>query len=257
MTKTKIAIHDSSSNDSKAINRQLLENLSEDYDIVFSKLHGRLFHLHQTMKPKLLLWSSSEYTQEFHDYIVEHQKDTCIILLVDYPIDQSDLVNFLQQSNVNIVLNKRTETNVKTIAEYDTLYEDSIFFDTGSDRLDKTLVLLSPDNKDNEIIKEICYPNTNHKIVAVGNPEFDSPINLGIYNLPDLAFMFNRFKSVIDVTGNAVLPAQACSAPCIDTTNLKNNFTNNVYIQPIDNINELTFKYFAEKNIIPFIRNKV
>jgi hypothetical protein len=258
MTKNTIVINDSPTNDAKSINKYLLESLSTDYDIVFNSLHGRLFHIHQTMKPKLLIWSASQYTQEFHDYITEHQNDTCIILLIDIAINQKDLVDFIKNSNVTIILNTQTQVQIDNIAQYARLYEDDLFFSTSQERNDKTLVLLSKENENNQKINELCYPNTNHKIVAVGNPEFDSPINLGIYNLPDLAFMLNKFKNVIDIEGNNILPAQACEVPCIDTNgDLKQNFKNNVFIQPVDNLKELTYKYFVNQNILPFIRNKV
>ena len=70
--------------------------------------------------------------------------------------------------------------------------------------------------------------------------------------------MLNKFKNVIDIEGNNILPAQACEVPCIDTNgDLKQNFKNNVFIQPVDNLKELTYKYFVNQNILPFIRNKV
>tara|TARA_B100001778_G_scaffold327237_1_gene324988 strand:+ start:5852 stop:6628 length:777 start_codon:yes stop_codon:yes gene_type:complete len=258
MTKNTIAINDSPTNDAKSINKYLLENLSTDYDIVFNSLHGKLFHIHQTMKPKLVVWSASQYTQEFHDYITEHQNDTTIILLIDIPISQQDLIDFIKNSNVNIILNTRTQVQIESMAQYDRLYEDDVFFNKSQERNDKTLVLLSQADEKNQKINELCYPTTNHKIVVAGNPEFDSPVNLGVYNLPDLAFMLNRFKNLIDIEGNAILPAQACEIPCIDTNgNLKQNFKNNVFIQPVDNLQELTYKYFVNQNILPFIRNKI
>ena len=258
MRKNTIVINDSPTNDTKSINKYLLENLSTDYDIVFNSLHGKLFHIHQTMKPKLVVWSASQYTQEFHDYITEHQNDTSIMLLIDIPIGQKDLVDFIKRSNVKIILNTQTQVQIDSIAQYDRLYEDDVFFDTSQERNDKTLVLLSSENTKNEKVNELCYPNTSHKIVAVGNPEFDSPVNLGIYNLPDLALMLNKFKNVIDIDGNTVLPAQACEIPCIETNgDLKQNFINNVFIQPVDNLQELTYKYFVNQNILPFIRNQV
>lgn len=258
MKKNTIVINDAPSNDVKSINKCLIDNLSTDYDIVFSSLHGKLFHIHQTMKPKLVVWSATQYTQEFHDYVTEHQNDTCIVLLIDIPIKQTDLLNFIKNSNVHIILNTLTQVQMDSIAQYDMLYEDSVFFDSEKKRNDKTVVLLSGNNENNKKIYDLCYPNTGHKIVAVGNPEFDSPVNLGVYNLPDLAVILNSFKNAIDIDGNLRLPAQACSIPCIDTNgDLKQNFKNNVFVEPVDNLQELTYKYFVNQNILPFIRNKV
>ena len=189
---------------------------------------------------------------------MEYQKDVCILLLVDTSIDQPDLLDFINNSNVKVILNTQTKVHIDNIAQYDRLYEDDVFANTSEERNDKTLILLSSNNEKNKDIEELCYPNTNYKIVTVGNPEFDSPVNLGVYNLPDLALMLNKFKSVIDIDGNCVLASQACGIPCIDTNgNLKENFQNNVFTKPVDNLQELTFKYFVNQNILPFIRNKI
>lgn len=254
----KILINNGQNNCCKAINQQLLQNLSVDYDLVFNPLHGKLFHAHQTLKPKMVVWSLSEYTQEFHDYITEHHKDVIILLLVDVPIKQKELIDFIKSTNVKIILNETTGIELNNIAKYSELYEDSIFFDKKKERNDKTIAILSGNNEENHILHTVTYPDADNKIIAMGNPQFDSPINLGLFNLPDLANILNTFKSVIDITGKFKLASQACQIPYISLDgDLKENLENNVYVKPVDNLDELSYKYFVNKNILPFIRKTI
>lgn len=256
--KTTILINNGKHNCCKAINKYLLANLAVEYNIAFNVLHGQLFHLHQTLKPKMVIWSMSEYTQEFHDYIVEHSKDVVILLLADIPVNQTELINFIKNTNVKIILDQSTGTDLTSMAEYTELYEDGIFFDKKQKRNDKIIAILSGNNEDNHILHDVIYPETDHKIVAMGNSQFDSPINLGVFNLPDLADILNTFKSVIDLTGKFRLASQACNIPHIDIQgDLKHNLANNIYTKSLENLDELSYKYFVNKNILPFIRNVI
>ena len=257
MKKT-ILLNDCRNDASKSINKYLIENLSQDYDIAFNQLHNRLFHTQQTIKGNALFWAASEYTQEFHDYVVEYQNDVAIFLLVDVYIQQKELIDFLNNSNIKLISNKNIDNKFTScFAEYGDLYEDSIFYNMQKERNDKTIAILSHDNdKNNQILNPITYPVSDHKVIALGNPEYDSPINLGIFNSPDLSQIFNTFLQVIDLSGRYRLQAQACNIPYIDIET-QIDISNPQLNAEIDNLETCTYKHFVNNNIIPFIRNKV
>lgn len=257
MTKT-ILINDARSNAAKSINKYLLEHFGQDkdYTVLFNVFHQRLYHAQQTKKPDIVVWAISEYTQEIHDYIVEFSSTVKIILLVDTPITQPDLIKFLDQSNVNIILDKKTNYQFSNpIAEYDNLYEDSLFFNQNKEKNNKTLVLLSKNNeKNSEIIKLPTEIEEVYNIVAIGNPEYKSSINLGVFNYADLGNILAEFSTVVDIDNEYRLECQACGIPY---AKIDDNFDirNIASFEPdIDNLNESTYKHFVNNNIIPFIR---
>jgi hypothetical protein len=257
MTKT-ILINDAKSNAAKSINKYLLEHFGQDsdYTILFNVFHQKLYYAHQTRRPQVVVWALSEYTQEIHDYIVEFSSVVKIILLIDTPIPQPDLIPFLNQSNVKIILDKKTKYEFNnTIAEYDRLYEDSLFFDQKKEKNNKTLILLSKNNTKNlEIIKLPTEIKEVYNMVAIGNPEYDSPINLGVFHYAELGDILSDFSTVIDLDSEYRLECQACNIPYVS---LGDDFdiSNISSFEPdVDNINECTYKHFVNNNIIPFIR---
>lgn len=258
--KTNIILNDGSNNCCKSINRYLIENLKENFDIVFNKCHGKLLHLQQTLKPKLILWSASEYTQEFHDYITDYHDQASIILIVDVKIDNDQLVNFLNQTQIKIIQNSRYESGLKNIiAKYDHLYEDAIFNNTDETRNDKILAILSHDNEVNQKLNDFIYPvyTGKEKVVALGNPQFKAGVNLGIFNAPDLAFILNRFSAVLDLSEKYRLEAQACNIPYLNTDNIADAIENKTEIPKVPNLSELTYKNFVYNTLLPYIRSKI
>lgn len=250
MRKT-ILLNDGRNNICKSVNKAIIDSLSDSCDIAFNKFHNRLFHAQQTANPSLTVWSASEYTQEFHDYVVEYNSKVTIILIVDVMISQPELIQFLNSSNVQIILDSQFNMQFKnTIVEYSDLYEDAIFYDMKKDRNDKTLAILSPDNEQNQKLNKLIYPHTSDKVVAVGNPMFDSPVNLGIFNHPDLAAMLNKFSKVLDLSEQYKLESQACNIPYY-------KIDQNEPEDKIENLSEHTYKNFVESNILPFIRKKL
>ena len=258
MKKT-IVLNDGINSCCKSINKYIIENLKEECDIIFSKCHGKIFHIQQTHKPKLALWSASEYTQEFHDYISEYHSDITILLIVDIVVNNSQVVDFLNKTNVKIIQDSRCESGFQNIiAKYDNLYEDSVFVNTNENRNDKILAILSGEDSANEKLKAFLYPNNqNKKIVAVGNPRFDSLVNLGIFNSPDLAFILNRFQSVLDLSGKYRLESQACNIPYLDVSDIGKSIEDNVVLPEIANLPELTYKNFVSNHLLQYIRSKI
>jgi len=257
MKKT-ILINDARSNAAKSINKYLIEEFAPDdnYDVLFNVFHQKLYHAHQTKKPDVVVWAISEYTQEIHDYIVEFSSTIKIILLVDTPITQADLIKFLNQSNVNIILNTNTKYEFSNpIATYDKLYEDSLFFNRNKDKNNKTLILLSSDNEKNlEIINLPKEIDKVYNIIAIGNPYYESNINLGLYNYAELGDILSDFSVVVDIDNTYNLECQACgvASALIDKDFDITNITR--FNPEIEDIEQYTYKNFVTNNIIPFIR---
>lgn len=257
MKKT-ILINDARSNAAKSINKYLLEEFGKDkdYDVLFNIFHQKLYHVHQTKRPNVVVWAISEYTQEIHDYIIEFSSTVRIILLVDTPITQADLIQFLNQSNVNIILDKKTKYEFSNpIATYDKLYEDSLFFNQNKDKNDKTLILLSKDNDKNlEIINLPKEIKEVYNIVAIGNPAYESTINLGLFQYADLGNILSDFSVVVDIDNEYSLECQACG---VRSAIIDKDFdiTNITSFKPeTEDIDQCTYNNFVNNNIIPFIR---
>lgn len=257
MKKT-ILINDARSNAAKSINKYLLEEFGpdENYDVLFNVFHQKLYHVHQTKKPDIVVWAISEYTQEIHDYIVEFSSFVRIILLVDTPVTQNDLIAFLNQSNVHIILDTTTNYELSNlVAKYDKLYEDSLFFNQEKQKNNKTLILLSRDNKKNlEVINLPKEIKEVYNIVAIGNSNYESTINLGLFNYAQLGGILSDFSIVVDIDNEYSLECQACGIPSavvdkdLDITNITS------FKPEIEDINKYTYKNFVNNNIIPFIR---
>ena len=257
MKKT-ILINDARSNSAKSINRYLLQEFGTDteYDVLFNIFHQKLYHVHQTKKPNIVIWAISEYTQEIHDYIVEFSSTVKIILLVDTPITQTDLIQFLNKSNVNIILDKKTQYEFSNpIATYDRLYEDSLFFNQNKDKNGKTLILLSRDNDKNlEIINLPKEIETVYNVVAIGNPAYESTINLGLFNYGELGQILSDFSVVVDIDNDYSLECQACGIPSA-VIDKDFDITDITSFKPeTEDIDQYTYKNFVNNNIIPFIR---
>ena len=259
-TKKHILIHDSNNNAIKGINKYIISNVNEDYSIIFSKFHGKLLSTIQKYKPAIAMLSSSEYTQEFHDFISEYHTQIKIFLIIYSPINNEQLNNFLDNTNVQIIKNTISSHNYKkTIAEYNNLYDDKLFYDHKLERNNKIVALLSLDNQKNSVLEKITYPNKKYRIVALNNPNFKSPINLGLCNYSDLSYIFNTYDKVIDIDQRFRLEAQASNIPYLsfDLTeeSIVNNIENNITVPCVENIETYTYDFFVKQTLLPHLRN--
>lgn len=260
MSNNHILIHDSNSNQIKGINKHILKNIDSDMNILFSKFHGKLLSIVQKYKPKAAMISSSEYTQEFHDFIAEYHNKITIFLVVDTFINNDNLNKFLDNTKIKIIKNNKVPTQYSNlIVEYSNLYDDELFYDRKLERNNKTIALLSLDNKKNDILKAITYPNKKYPIVAINNPNFKSPINLGLSNYSDLSDIFNKYSKVIDIDKRFVLEAQASNIPSLEFEDTEESLVasldNNKTLAPIENIKEYTYEFFVKQTLLPYIRN--
>jgi len=261
----KIASHDGANNIVKAINKYLMKNLSttKNIQMLFASLHGRLFSMYDQHKPDYLLWPVSEYTQELQDFITEYAVGIKIILIIDVVIPQEELNTFLNsRNNVVMIVDDNLATEYRnTILSYGRMYDDEVYQKSDFKRNDKIIALLSSDNdKNHRMLDKIIYPNNehDHKIVVVNNLEFDSPVNVGIFNYYDLGFIFKTFSGVLDIDHIFQLEAQACGIKYfnIDDGDILNAIDNNKYHINIENISEHTYGHFVENKLLPHLRKE-
>lgn len=256
--KQTILLHDAQSNCSKGMNKFLIEgiNAMSNTEVLFSKFHGKLFGTYQKYKFSSLVWHVSEYTQELHDFIRDYDNSVKIYLVVDGSLD-SEFISHINKTNINVVLKNNIENNyAKVVCTFDNLYDDTIFFDANLVRNNKIVVLLSKNNQKNtELLSDIIYPKTNRPIVLMNNPEYQSEVNIGVFNYPDLADILNTYSGVVDLDQNYVLESQATGIDHYDTVNnsIVDAIDNSRLTEKITNIENKTYKYFIEKYLIPHI----
>ena len=110
------------------------------------------------------------------------------------------------------------------------------------------------------MLDEIIYPNNkhDHKVVVVNNPEYDSPVNVGVFNYYDLAFILKTFDKVIDIDKIFQLESQACGIKYLDIGNedILDTINNNKYSQDIDNLSEHTYNHFVKEEFLPYLIRK-
>lgn len=259
----KILLHDGNNNVIKGLNKYLIKYLhgQNDIQVLFSNFHNRLLGVYQSHTPNIVVWPVSEYTQEVHDFITEYHLSTKILLVIDVDVAHKDLYAFWNKTpNIKTIVNtklSKQDYNNK-IAQYISLYDDEIFkTDTTISRNNKIVAILSSDNnKNNELLSNIVYPYNKYPIVAVNNPEFDSPINLGVVNYVDLSFIFKTFSKVIDIDRQYEIE---CHASDIDYINIydysiDNAIENNHLVPKITNIDEYGLSYFVKDKVLPYFK---
>lgn len=253
-----ILLHDASSQTSKNINKSIIDSTYESYDTIHNNIHGNLFNIYQQYRPAYVFLNASEYTQEFQDFLMEHSSDTNIFLWIENNIDNQQLIEFWNSRQIKIISSteyKHFYTNC--IATYNKMYNEAIFNNQELDRNNKIAVMLSADNTKNSIIQEILYPNNfGRRVVVFNNPEFQSPVNLGILNALDLSVVLNSFDAFIDIDQQLYLEAQACRIKYydIETMNPKEAILNNKFKTLDANLEDYTYIKFTKEQILPHIK---
>ena len=257
MKKT-ILLHDASNQTSKNINKSIMDLTHESHNIILNTVHGNLFNIYQQHKPSYIFLNASEYTQEFQDFLMDHAGDTSIFLFIENNIDNTSLIEFWNSRPVKIIANVQYKNLYNNcVAVYDKMYNEQIFNNKKLNRNDKIAVMLSADNSKNNTIQEILYPNNfDRKVVVFNNPEFQSPVNLGILNASDLSIVLNSFDGLIDIDQQLYLEAQACNIKYYDiqTVNPKEAIINNNFKTLNANLNDYTYLKFTTEQILPNIK---
>lgn len=240
--------------------KYILGLLKDDFRIHINTWRGGLFYAYQKINPDIVIWSTSSYDQEFHNFISEYGDSCKIILFEDAVVSQENLVPILNNiKNLHFVSNSNLWKNI--ICSLNKLYDDEIFMDFSKNRNGKYLALLSANNEKNkELLTDIIYPNNpDKKIVTIGNPDFDSMVNIGVVQYLDLPNLLNEFSYFIDIDAAYHLEATACGINIIDTEqNLQKAIDDNLCIKiPKESLSELTYRNFVAKNIVRFIKENI
>lgn len=257
----KVLIQDGKSYISKCINKFLIQLMDhQKTTLLFHRFNGQLMHVYQTHKPNQVIWPISEYSQEIHDFISEYRECEVLLLMDAILNSEVDMDSFFNQCpNVKVVAQEsHSSPYINCVAKYDRHYDsDTYSFLNNSTRNNKTLAILSIDNEKNKILDPIIYPNTNNPIVAINNPDFVSPINVGIASPEHLSFMLNEYSSVIDLSNNYELECSACKINYIDySTDIVEAYNNSIFTDPIENLENKSYEYLVKTRILSLIKGQ-
>jgi len=256
----KVLIQDGQSYINKCINKSLVQLMDhQKTQLLFHKFHGQLMHIYQTQKPAQVIWPISEYSQEIHDFINEY-RECEVILLMDAVIDSDvDMTSFFNQCpNVKVIApESRSSLYINCVATYDRCYDSYVFSFINHTKNNKTLAILSMDNDKNKILDPLIYPNANNPIVAINNPDFISPINIGIASPEHLSLMFNEYSAVIDLSGNYELECSACKINYIDYhADIVEAYNNQIFTDPIEDLENKSYEYLVKTQILSLIKGQ-
>lgn len=258
----KFLMQDGASYISKCINKHIVQNLDhKKTNLLFNRFQGGLFAAYQTHKPQQVLWPISEYSQEVHDFINEYHNETNIWLLMDAILSSDQDINsfFNRNSNIKIICPASRSNEYKNIlATFDKMYDDKVFYNMKLNRNNKILTILSADQSKNESIEKFVYPYSEEPIVAINNPSFQSPVNVGVALNNDLNNMLNEFSYVLDLDGNYILESSACDINYLDITNndISKAISERLTIKNLDNLSDHSYNTFVVNNLISHIKGQ-
>jgi hypothetical protein len=258
MKKTKIITHIASDGGEY---RSFIKNLydsDDSIDVSSTNFHGNLFEIYYQYKPDILVLCASEYTQEFHDFISEHNKHLKIVLFINLPINNVQLIDFW--NNTSIIGVGRKDYLTKPMSNdqffYNKLYDNSIFTkEISKDRNDKIAVLLSKNDEINEkILGPYLYPATKEKFVLFNSQTYKKFQNVGTLNTSDTCLIFNTYKYLVDLDNSYELEAKVCEIDNISTDgDLLENIKNRVIKNSDINIEESSYDYFIKNKFLSTI----
>lgn len=251
---SKLLIHGGGTRAYRAVGRNLYKALGDN--VVIENTHNRLFDLAHIIKPQILLYPISEYTQETHNFIGTKGKNILPVLYVDIEVSQTDLLSFLEnQTNAKFIIDNRTHTKLKNSISYDILYDDSIFYTLNNiDRNGKIAVSLSSNNEINhKYLDNFIFPNKQDiPIVLFNNPEFKHPQNIGIFNEPDLNFILNTYSYFIDMDDEFSIESAVCRISVLDKDSLL-NIKSVVHKHKAEDLPNYKCSHIVSTRILPFL----
>jgi len=234
----KILAHVGGSRQYRSILRHVSIRNTDSMSFIADNLHSKLFDMCYVQKPDIILYPGVEYTQEIHNFIVQNNKKTQIILYIDRPVQPVDLFKFWSDAGCKVISYNLAGSMSNDLLECDMFYDDSIFTTLPNlTRNSKLAVSLSVDNKkNNELLQNMLYPTQKeYQFVLFNNPEFKHPQNVGIYNEPDLNYVLNTFEYFVDIDQEFSLEAYVCGIKNLDINNnsIIDAIINKQYILPI------------------------
>jgi len=258
----KILIHICGHSEYQSFVKTFYDNESDDIQLMSTNVHGNLLEIYYQTKPEFVILPVNEYTQEFHDFIVEYHKNTKIVLYLNSNTDNNGIFKFWNDHNVTLIGRSSyfTEDNdVGLWIKYDALYDDTIYNRTDSSRNDKIAVILSSnDTKSALLLGSLLYPMSLEKLVLFNSATYKHAQNVGVLNPADTCVIFNTYKALIDIDDNFKLEAQICGIDNLSTEgDLLANIKENNRKDTIENANKLSYTNFFKEIFSPKILRKI
>ena len=188
-------------------------------------LHDRMYDLFYLFKPQKILLQIEEYTNEWHSFINDNsitKKPEIFVTVDNNPAEKDKYIKILQQikdSQCVFIAPKYIAKEIPNLRciEYEYLYNNQVYFCLNENRNEKTLCILSKDQKCIEEIDQYLYPNNkNEKLCLVNNTQVDHDQNIGFMLDNDMNIGLNLFGSVIDLSSSYSAEIVACNTPVSD-----------------------------------------
>jgi hypothetical protein len=256
--KNKILIHVAKENEYISFIQNLNVGVSENDEIIAVSVHGNLFELFYAHKPNIVILPAHEYTQEFHDFINEHNKTIKIIIFINTNIKDEQIIEYWHLNKLILAGKKEyLITKSENPLLYSKLYDSNIFnrISPEKPRNDKIAVMLSENNEKNiEIISPLLYPYSNERLVLFNSITYNPPQNVGVLNQYDACLILNSYQSLIDLDDKYSIEAQVCEIDNLQTENdLSHNITNKILKKTQYDLDTSSFKYYIQNQFLPTI----
>ena len=219
----KILTHISQQHEYRSFIRALFNN-GKNIEILSANVHDNLFDIYNQIKVSTVILPTSEYTQEFHDFITEYHKNIKVILFINNIIDNDSIINFWNKTNIicsgrkELIKNPTPLNNQSYL--YDRLYDSTIFKKLNSPKNNKIAVLLSGSDETNDLLlKDLLYPNTTIPLVLFNSTTYRHPQNVGFLSPDQACEIFNSYKAIIDIDDQFLLESKACEISSIAIEN--------------------------------------
>lgn len=249
----KILTHVGGNRQYRSIIRSLSTLQNSNLSVQATNLHNNIFDTMYVYKPDILIYPLIEYTQEIHNYIEHNHNKHKIMLYIDMPVENTQLMQYLRNTKCSYILKNNTAPIENNVLFFDYIYDDTIYFKLNNViRNSKIAVSLSHDNTKNQTILEpFIYPNSaDYDIVLFNNPEFKHPQNIGIYNEADLNYILNSFKYFLDIDSEFEIESAATDIVWINNSNFLETIKNK------DHTNSFQDTYHQYK-CSDFVNNKL
>lgn len=211
-------------------------NLYSNYTKLVN-LHGNLYDIALSLKPKTIIFQIEEYTQEIHSFVndtsipsfnvllsIDNNKsfyDKYTEMLLGMHTNNSMKMKLIAPADLYPVL-VQNGIEAKKILAYHNIYNNYVFYkDKDVVRNDKILCILSSDKNCIDYVKSYLYPNTKQPIVMVNNPNIEYDQNIGLLFDKEMNMALNTYGSVIDLSESYATEISVCQIPCYE---LKNNW---------------------------------
>jgi len=229
----KILLHLSDENSYKSFIRSLVKNNdNEKFQLIGNSLHGVLFDTSHKAEPDILIFPSSEYTQEFHDYITEYHNKIRIFIFANNLIVNTKIIDFWNSTNITVVskIEWFPEKTPEKWISYESLYDDDIYKNLNQSRNNKIAIYLSlDDEKNHALLSEVLYPKTNLPLVLFNSPTFKNEQNVGMLTPEDSCKVLNVFSKLIDIDNSFSLEASVCGIDILENgENIQEIISNNL-----------------------------